>query len=214
MALLRYTIQQGDTIHQVARQLLGQADQWWVLARFNRLDYPYVDTSGVPYPGMRVLGLGDVLLVPTDVESETIKRAALTLDADPYRVVCGVDLRLTDLGDLLANVGTADWSVAEGIDNLVQALQRRLLTRKGELAYHPEYGSYLEQHVGQPLDEERAQLVRLEVLSALMADPRIKAVERVDFLAADDHLDIVVDVQIIGMDDVVPLNLVVPRAGG
>lgn len=215
MAITRYTIQGDDTLHRIARRLLGHADQWLVLAEFNQLDYPYVDPTATSqsYPGKRVLTLGDVLLVPTAPDEAVTKRAALELDPDPYGVVCGMDLLVTATGDLQANVGSGDWSLASGLDNLMQALTHRLLTRKGELDYHPEYGSNWERHIGQPLDAMRVQLIRLDVMETMLADPRIKALARLDMTDQTDHLNIEAEVYVIGLDDVVPLNLVLPKSG-
>lgn len=211
MALGRYTIQAGDTIHHVARRTMGHADQWWVLVRFNSLDYPYIDTSvdvATTYPGKTVFGTGATLLLPDGFRSSDTRNAFAEASVEQYRLLLGVDFSLDDAGDLEANVRTEDWATMAGIKNLLQALTHRLLTRKGELAYHPSYGSHLERHIGQPLDEARAGLIRQEVRETLLDDPRIVGITwlRIDHLS--DHLDIQLEAQVIGANTTVPLNLI------
>jgi len=207
----RYTIRDHDTLHHIARRMLGHADQWIVLAQFNGLDYPYVDTSGTTYAGQKVLTTGDVLLVPSKIDEP---RETLALEADNlYDVLLGRDVSLSSLGDLQANPSTGDLGTVAGIDNLVQALQRRIGTRKGELAYHPEYGANFEQHVGAVNDPVRLRMMRLEVIETLLADPRIRAIENVILNDVMDHVDVAVTATVIGIDDVAHLNLVIPKAG-
>lgn len=211
MATRRYTIQSGDTIHQVARRLLNHADQWIVLAEFNALEWPYVDTSGVTYPDKRVLVVGDTLLVPDGLSGPDVQRVSPDLSPDPYTVLLGVDLELNNNGDLVGNPATRDWQTVSAVANLQQALLHRILTRRGELAYHPTYGSNLDEHIGQPLDQARVSLIRLDIIQTMLADPRIRAIPALDVVNEADHLDIRVSAEVIGVDDVVPLNLVIPR---
>ena len=208
MATQRYTIQVGDTLHQIARRLMGQADQWIVLAEFNKLDWPYLDTSGATHSG-NVLGLGDTLLIPSGLVGTDLQRAEQAEPDDIYDVLLGVDLVLSGQGDLEANAGTQDWRTTSGIANLQQALQHRLVTRKGELAYRPQYGTNLDSHIGHPLDQARVNLVRLEVVETLLSDPRIRAVPSLTVQHESDALHIAAQCEVIGVDDIVPLNLVV-----
>lgn len=210
--LKRYTIQQHDTIHQIARRELGHADQWWVLVRLNSLAFPYVDGSG-PSTVPRVLGLGDTLLVPGNANDPRIRQvsAAATGEAKQYEVLLGKDLALGVTGDLIASTGSGDWRLEAGLENLLQALRHRLLTRKGELAYHPDYGSHLERHIGQPLDGVRLAAIRHEVRQTLLDDPRVTRIQEMTVDVQQDHVHIFVHANIIGQNDVVPLNLVLTK---
>lgn len=213
MSLERYTIREGDTLRQIARRLLGNADQWWVLAELNQLTPPFLDTTGGTYPaGSRVLGVGDALLLPASLADPAVQRATLAVEVDPYDVLLGCDLALSAQGDLQANAGTGDWRTVSGVENLKQTLLHRLMTRKGELVYHPEYGSNLDLYLGQPLDLSTVSLIRLEAMQTLLSDPRIRALINVTVEAQADHVVIDATCQVIGADDIVPLNLVLPRA--
>ena len=93
------------------------------------------------------------------------------------------DLRLvfprTDEADLM--VGLDDLEIASGLDNLVQALQLRLLVDRGELSAlgHPRYGSRVRELIGEPLDQANLELLRRYVKQTLLDDPRVDEVTRV-----------------------------------
>jgi len=92
------------------------------------------------------------------------------------------DLLKTDLR-LKIEAGGADLSLREGgleivgeEDNLAQAIIHRLMTGKGELAElgHPDYGSTLNDLLGQPNNEETRNRARALVLDCLSQETRIK----------------------------------------
>jgi len=93
------------------------------------------------------------------------------------------DLRLvfprTDEADLM--VGLDDLDTVSGLDNLVQALQLRLLVDRGELSGlgHPRYGSRVRELIGEPLDQANMELLRRYVQKTLLDDPRVEEVTRV-----------------------------------
>ena len=210
MSVTRYTIQASDTLRQIARRMLGHADQWWVLAKVNQLTWPFIDTTGAVYPvGQRVLDVGDVLLVPSGTDDPAIAQITIP-EPDLYAVLLGVDLLTTTLGDLQVNRGTGDLSTVQGVPNLQQALTHRLMTRKGELAHHPEYGSNLPLHIGRVLDEARVNLIRLEIMQTLLGDPRIKEIQQLRVEAGMETVSITGTLGVIGQHDAVPLNLVIP----
>lgn len=106
-----------------------------------------------------------------------------------------------------------DLDPAEGLDQAVQLLVNRLMTREGELAPlgHPEYGSRHHELIGEPNTERTRNLVKLYVLQALRREPRIAKVERCDVRTEASRRDIVrieLTLRLIEFDD--PLNLVVP----
>ncbi len=100
------------------------------------------------------------------------------------------DLRLhflpTGGADLAAS--TVDFETVEGRDNLAQALVLRLLVGRGELSMlgHPRYGSRIHELVGEPMDVPNRELLRRYVRRALMEDPRVEEVTRVDVVPRKD----------------------------
>lgn len=206
-----YLIQSGDTLPQLARRLLGEADQWWLLAEVNQLAYPFVDTSGATYPGQKVLGVGDTLLIPDDLASPLTQRIDTAVTDDELTIVLGTDLRVLESGDLQEAASSGDWRTLAGLVNLRQALRHRLLTRKGELAYHPEYGSNLEAHLGQPLDELRLARIRLEVVQTLLQDPRIRAVTQIQVEGDAQAVTIQALCQVITLTDPLAIQVALGR---
>jgi phage baseplate assembly protein W len=71
-----------------------------------------------------------------------------------------------------------DTPTVDGGPNLGQAIVLRLLTPRGELdgVAHPEYGSRLHELIGLPNTDTTRDLVRLYILDALRAEPRIDKV--------------------------------------
>lgn len=98
-----------------------------------------------------------------------------------------------------------DLGVVGGRDNLGQAIVMRLLTPRGELEAlaHPDYGSRLHELVGRANTAATRNLVKLYVLEALQAEPRVEEV-----------IDVAVE-PAPGTRDRVDVTLtVLPRAGG
>lgn len=101
------------------------------------------------------------------------------------------DLRLDfrPAGDVDLATGRGGLQTVDGRDNLAQALMLRLLVGAGELAAlgHPRYGSRIRELIGEPLDSPNLALLRRYVRKALMRDPRVKDVVRVDVRAKKDQ---------------------------
>jgi phage baseplate assembly protein W len=140
----------------------------------------------------------------------------------------GIDLRLLrnldriksnrDPGNDLAvrkrpETNRVDLDTHAGADNLVQALLLRLLTPKGELAVlgHPEYGSRLEELIGELNSETIRNRAKLYTLEALTADPRVKQVLSVNVKQnGRDRTQVDIAVKLVAIDSDTPLNFVFP----
>lgn len=98
--------------------------------------------------------------------------------------VLGKDLRLVFPPEGGADLAASpvDFETVEGRDNLAQALILRLLVGRGELTAlgHPRYGSRIHELIGEPMDGPNRELLRRYVRQALMKDPRVEEVTRVD----------------------------------
>ncbi|MBY0329329.1 MAG: GPW/gp25 family protein [Acetobacteraceae bacterium] len=75
-----------------------------------------------------------------------------------------------------------DFALAEGRDNLGQALAARLLTPRGEIAAlgHAAYGSRLHEVIGQPNTPTTRNLAKLFVIEALKQERRVEAIASVE----------------------------------
>jgi phage baseplate assembly protein W len=113
-----------------------------------------------------------------------------------------------------APVTSRDLAVADGIVAITQAIANRLKTRKGELASlgHPDYGSRHHELIGEPNVERTRDLIKLYVLQALRAEPRIEKVLRADVVAEHtpprETVRITLSVRLVR--EATPLNLVIP----
>ena len=91
------------------------------------------------------------------------------------------DLRLEFRNDGLVDLSRRgrDLDTTDDIDNLIQALQMRLLTMQGELRRlgHPRYGSRVSELVGEPMTRQNLERLRRHVQRALRSDPRVKVVQ-------------------------------------
>lgn len=107
----------------------------------------------------------------------------------------------------------ADLDVVDGVDQAVQFLVNRLMTRKGELAPlgHPGYGSRHHELIGQPNTERTRNLLKVHVLEALRQEPRVATVLRCTIDPGPRPRDVVrVLLTVRLIDQPTPLNLVVP----
>lgn len=108
------------------------------------------------------------------------------------------DLRLArrQTGWLTAQRQTADLATdrqdlqaVKGLDNLAQAIINRLHTRLGELAElgHPNYGSRLQELVGEPNNARTRAFAELYIRESLAQEPRIQEVIAVVFEPSNRH---------------------------
>ena len=110
--------------------------------------------------------------------------------------------------------GRRDLEVADSLDNIVQALVNRIMTRRGELAPlgHADYGSRHHELIGEPNVERTRNLIKLHVLEALAREPRVESVISISVYAPHDPpRDIVrieLDLKLIGAPT--PVNLIIP----
>lgn len=67
-----------------------------------------------------------------------------------------------------------DEGIAEGIDDLRQAIMIILLTRRGQDALRPDFGSELWRYIDYPIDRARPHLVRESVEAIRRWEPRVR----------------------------------------
>ena len=118
----------------------------------------------------------------------------------------GVDFALGDPAN-----ASGDLALAEGNDNIAQALLMRLRVRKGELAPlgWPDYGSRLGELIGEP-DLPRTQLkAQVFAREAVEADPRVEEVIAVEPVRVEGERAVLrLAMSVLLIDEPTPLNLV------
>lgn len=134
-------------------------------------------------------------------------------DAPDRSLLFGADLALHEpAGGLDLQVARGgDLALAEGNDNIVQALRLRLVVRRGELAPLgiPSYGSRLHELLGERNNQRVRVMAMAFARAAVEQDPRVAKVLSVqaDSPPGDrDTLRLVLDIALITSH--VPLNLV------
>jgi phage baseplate assembly protein W len=79
---------------------------------------------------------------------------------------------------------------------LIQALLRRLSTRRGTLAFHPDYGLDLRDYLLDSVTEDTAHRIRSDVIQECEEDERVESADAsVEWDAATETLSIDVTVE-------------------
>lgn len=187
----KHTIVYGDTPQLIAEQEMGDVSKWIELVKKNDLHYPYiVDTPEERNKDIHhLVTIGNTIIIPeektlSDIDTDQIpKYDKLVLE----EIVLGNDLKfnITPEDDTkhgaddeilsLTGNGKGDLALAKGKDNIVQTLKLRLLTPKGSLILHPNYGSNLQSLVGEKNTQETAEEINSTIEEELQADPRIRS---------------------------------------
>lgn len=120
-------------------------------------------------------------------------------------MVSHVDERGDIVSDLCVNM-TGDIETVGGRELMVQAIRHRLITRKGELASlgHPEYGSLLEEMIGEPNVPDTHRIIETFVRDSLKYEPRIRNISSIIASPSPEKPDVVlisVHVELVGEGD-------------
>lgn len=109
-----------DSCYDAAQDIFGDRSRWEDIADLNDMVTPYAFEVGVP------LEPGDVILVP-------VPEGVAQKDGPLF----GTDLRLVN-GDLVFEGG--DVLTVSGVDNYMQNLDHRLITKRGQNKAYPAFG--------------------------------------------------------------------------
>jgi phage baseplate assembly protein W len=125
----------------------------------------------------------------------------------------GTDLGLSDRGGAkdLASDPSGDLALAQGNENISQALTMRLLVRKGELARlgWPDYGSRIHELIGEPNNQRTHTILMAHARAAIEQDARVEKVESVVARVLPGEREVVrLELEIELIHDQQPLNLV------
>ena len=138
-----------------------------LLDSFSSATHPYLTAR---LPG--TIGSGDVILVPSDQQSDSLlseKKTALSERLTYAEKVFRVDLKLGDDGDIVIAPG-GDIARSYGYTNAVQAIRLLLETEVGELAQHQSFG--LVATVGDRNSTANVNDLVEMVRTSVLSDPR------------------------------------------
>ncbi|AAY53336.1 baseplate assembly protein [Listeria phage P100plus] len=197
----KHVVQYGDTMQSISQLETGSVGNWVDIVEYNKLKYPYiVQTNEERKENLEsTVTIGDVIIIPVASDLTEIDPYALT-NQDKNLIMSlalGRDLSMTSNQDYYNKRGTSDeilevvangkgdLATVDGVENLKQALIARLLTPKGALMLHPEYGSNLHK-MFKKATHEQASLIDIEITRTLLLDGRVETVESLGYKVEED----------------------------
>lgn len=218
MAVRQYRVVDHDTIQSVALRELGAATKWIAIAEINNLDYPYIDPELSPEErdaqGKSVAVTGDAIIIPiVDRRDRTLDQQYVRPVEDYYELRFKRDLEMGSDGDIIVDDANDDLRTEGGIANLKGALNRRLQIERGELSYHPRYGSLLQTLPGETGDVRLIARARIESIQAMLQDPRLSQLLSLTAEIDSDVMDIRAEISVEGRPgiDSIEANFTVNR---
>ena len=140
--------------------------------RFTSITNEEAVTNGRDY---RVLTVGDAIYIPAEGTQYAIPKTMTSMTD----LVGGEDLALlpaVGYGRSFEEDSFGDLASIIGIENIVQAVNDRLTTEKGELPLHPTYGTNIASIIGKPFMPYTKKMIELEIYDALSYEDRIENV--------------------------------------
>jgi hypothetical protein len=201
----------GEDLRDIADRLLGDRARWRLLATMNGLRAPYISPLGGP----GVLMPGDTIMVPgTGVRFNVVVGASGTSPDESdnnaqanaeNQLAYGRDLRLKsvmhgseELTDLVINQ-RGDLGAIQGVPNVEQAIRIKFYTQRGELPAHPKFGAKVA--IGRKATPTSFAELRINAMSTLMSDSRVKEVRDLKFISYGDALSITSNVVLTNSQD-------------
>ncbi len=171
------TTEHGDTVRSVAARELGDANRWPELVWLNSLVWPYITTDeSLVKPGVLLAGQFIKVPAPNGVLSDRAETGQV------FERDCKMQ------GRMLGDDGAGDFAVVSGSSNLVQQLQHRLITPRGQAMRHPTYGSLLYRLIGRVNGPAANLLAAQYTRSTVLSDYRIRDVESADASVTGDQI--------------------------
>lgn len=188
-----HTVRYGETMQSIASIELGDVSQWITIAKYNQLEYPYiVDTNEDKLKNVEhLVTIGDKIVIPVDstLTQDDLDHMSQNDKEEISKLALGSDLSMTNFPSYYDDKGTrdnilqldgdnrGDLAVVAGEDNVKQSIIAHLLTPKGALLLHPDYGSDLHK-LFQPGTVQNALLIDDEISRTMLTDGRISSVKK------------------------------------
>lgn len=196
MRFKKHEVFYSETMQAISQKYFNTPSYWIDLVEHNDLRYPYIvetDNEKKENPE-HLVTYGDTIIIPSEEELSNVSLQELN-KKDTETLVelsLGRDLNITDdekyfnahgsSDEILAftDNGSGDLDVVRGVSNIKQQLQTRLLTPKGSLLLHPEYGSEIH-NLFTYNTIETATLIEMEVARTLKVDTRVENVNIINW---------------------------------
>lgn len=227
MRLKKHVIQYGDTMQSIAQYYYNDVGAWIDLIEHNNLKYPYIvdDELVKNKDPQRLVTIGDTIIIPTEETlSDVVLQDISSKDIDALlELSFGRDLNITRDESYFNEYGTSDeilgfsgttgdLDTVTGIANIKQQLQTRLLTPRGSLMLHPNYGSDLHELFGKNIPEQ-AVLIDMEVCRTLLSDGRVQSANNVDWKIEGNEYSGTYSVELKSVEESIRLVLEADESG-
>ena len=227
MRLKKHVIQYGDTMQSIAQYYYNDVGAWIDLIEHNNLKYPYIveDELVKNKDPQRLVTIGDTIIIPTEETlSDVVLQDISSKDRDALlELSFGRDLNITRDESYFNEYGTSDeilgfsgttgdLDTVTGIANIKQQLQTRLLTPRGSLMLHPNYGSDLHELFGKNIPEQ-AVLIDMEVCRTLLSDGRVQSANNVDWKIEGNEYSGTYSVELKSVEESIRLVLEADESG-
>lgn len=172
-------VEPGMTLQKLEVELGVPAED---IIKLNNLAYPYIDefvnTDAILQFGRKTLRVGDDLLIPIAFGEEITATTPPDFEGKkktPEEQFYGTAWVLDADGNMVGDSSKTKFLQVAGIDNVLQALRVRYLTERGSFPVHPLYG--MERFIGTPASAAAIEMLRVDLHTQTLSDPRINAVE-------------------------------------
>lgn len=188
----------------------------------NGLSYPYVtETPSYAAPFKKFLTAGDIIYVP--VPSELVTGDIFTkininkIKKNLYEEILGRDLKLFKSTEATTGVSefnlgispTGDLDVVAGKENMVQAIDIKLNTERGELSIHPGFG--IVPIMGEKGSRTLNFNLYLSLNDTMLSDGRIKELENTKVSISGDTVKVFTKAKVVGQINHIPLFLTMAK---
>ena len=214
-------------MQSIAQYYYNDVGAWIDLIEHNNLKYPYIvdDELVKNKDPQRLVTIGDTIIIPTEETlSDVVLQDISSKDIDALlELSFGRDLNITrdesyfneygSSDEILGFSGTTgDLDTVTGIANIKQQLQTRLLTPRGSLMLHPNYGSDLHELFGKNIPEQ-AVLIDMEVCRTLLSDGRVQSANNVDWKIEGNEYSGTYSVELKSVEESIRLVLEADESG-
>lgn len=134
--------------------------------------YAYTNFDGGQ--DVRVLTIGEYIYIPDQAGENTYTDWSRMVEA-----IGESDIALNADGEVWVD-GFGDIASVNGLDNIIAAINHRLMTERGSLRLHPLYGSGIHGLIGKTQSPYRLKMIELDVYETLAYEDRIRDVTITD----------------------------------
>jgi hypothetical protein len=147
----------------------------------------------------------DQIYIPTNLPAQEDDRVAPipAFENDKLTKISKVDWLLDDGGDIAIN-NVGDVRLANGLNNLVQALKLKVSIQKGSLIRHPEFGLNISSGVS--ISDISSGQIFNDLNKIITDDPRFSGIQRLDIKISGPTVTIDMAVSIANGSGIIPIS--------